>query len=318
MEHMVRQVQRFYKNPRVERMENTREGKNIPGKLKKGSENSGTPLVRGERGIWRKTWEKIEESQQLSEKKGTPLVRKEIGVQTDMGKTIEESKQITENKETSLDRQEMGTQTEEQVEIGENLADRKEQGNEEPSWVDLVPTINEKLEDGNLQNHAQNEKKQGEAEERTNSWKSSGFDASSGLKENIPESMQVIEAIRARLKEVDITEQKSDDRKALEDIGELNHAEMEIQRDEVEKEKNSTRKEIQDEQNHPGNNGSAIEKINLDQIKARKEETRQKVEQFTGINADSEFQELFVEALNLVLEIDGLEDATDIDFHQEN
>ncbi|KAG5872668.1 hypothetical protein JTB14_009955 [Gonioctena quinquepunctata] len=89
-------------------MENPRKGKHIPGKLrlKKGSENSGTPLVRREIGVQRGTW-----------------------------RTIGENKQIAINKETPMDRQEMETQTDKEMEIKENFADSNEQGNEKLGWT---------------------------------------------------------------------------------------------------------------------------------------------------------------------------------------
>ncbi|KAG5867295.1 hypothetical protein JTB14_018560 [Gonioctena quinquepunctata] len=118
------QVQRFYKDPRAEVMQNPRGGKNIPGN-----------------------------SNEKKSKKTSLIVR---------------------YKEMEL----------------------------------TVPIINEELDNGNSQD-TQKKKK----------W----------------ESVQVIEAIRARLKKTDIAKQKSNERKAVEDIGELNHAETEIQMDEVEK-----------------------------------------------------------------------------------
>ncbi|KAG5862947.1 hypothetical protein JTB14_018890 [Gonioctena quinquepunctata] len=62
-------------------------------------------------------------------------------------------------------------------------------------------------------------------------------------------------------------------------------------------------------QKHPGTGGNAVEMISLDEIEARKEKIRQGIERFTGINAVNEFQKLFEEVLNLVLEKDGLGDA---------
>ncbi|KAG5877374.1 hypothetical protein JTB14_017711 [Gonioctena quinquepunctata] len=62
---------------------------------------------------------------------------------------------------------------------------------------------------------------------------------------------------------------------------------VEVTEHEVEREEDSSRKEIPDERNPSGNGGNAIGEINLDQIKARKEWIRQKGKPFAGINADN-------------------------------